>query len=180
MKVKIAFPKNLYFGSMGKYLVLLCFVILISGCKNERPEEVEEEAAPEAFSFQNYPALIELEPDVLSVVDSWPEFMAMENSVSVLKRATNTEDLKLAIEDLIAQEKTLAEGDYPQAFDKLQIKSRQQVFRTFLYKIQGNLLDNRDFDEAMKQMIEAYNAYKNQFNVISGNTLDAKLILDEE
>ncbi len=165
---------------MVKYTVLLALVLLVLSCKNERPEVVDAEAIPEAFSFQNYPTLTELEPGVLSVVNSWPEFMAMENSVSVLKRATNTEDLKLAIEDLIEQEKKLAEGSYPEAFDKLQIKSRQQVFRTFLYKVQGNLLDNRDIDEAMGQMIQAYNAYKNQFNVIAGNTLDAKLILDEE
>jgi hypothetical protein len=165
---------------MWKYTVLFCFALLLLGCKQEKPEVVDEEVAPEAFSMQNYPTLIELEPDVLPIVNSWPEFMAMENSFSVLKRATNTEDLKLAITDLIAQEKALAEGDYPQAFDKLQIKSRQQVFRTFLYKVQGNLQDSRDIDEAMKEMITAYNAYKNQFNVISGNTLDAKLILDEE
>jgi len=165
---------------MWKYTVLFCFAVLLIGCKQEKPELVDEQAAPEAFSMQNYPTLIELEPEVLPIVNSWPEFMAMENSFSVLKRATSTEDVKLAITDLIAQEKALAEGDYPQAFDRLQIKSRQQVFRTFLYKVRGNLQDNRDIDEAMQQMVKAYNGYKNQFNVISGNTLDAKLILDEE
>lgn len=119
-------------------------------------------------------------PDVLDVVSAWPEFMAMENSLEVLKRASNTEDLKLAIDDLIDKEKALGEGDYPEAFDKLQIKSRQQLLRTFLYKVKSNLLDNRDINEGMEELITAYNAFKNQFNVISGNTLDTKLILNEE
>ena len=32
----------------------------------------------------------------------------------------------------------------------------------------------------MEEMIDAYNAFKNQFNVLISNPLDTKLILDEE
>ncbi len=152
----------------------------IFGCKEASTEPVENIKEPDAFSIQDYPKLIEMEPVVLSIVSSWPEFMAMENSFEVLKRASNTEDLKLAIDDLIEKERALVESDYPEAFDKLQIRSRQQLFRTFLYKVRGNLMDNRDVKEGMEELVTAYNAYKNQFNVISGRTLDAKLILDEE
>ena len=38
----------------------------------------------------------------------------MENSIDVLKRAYNTEDLELAIEDLIDKEKGLSESTYPE------------------------------------------------------------------
>ena len=72
----------------------------------------------------------------------------------------------------------MAESDYPGNFDKLQIKSRQQVFRTFLYKVKGNLNDRRDVAESMDQMMVAYNALRNQFNILSNNTLDANLILN--
>ena len=155
-------------------------LVIVSSCKERSAEEEAPPQEPNAFSIQDYPKLVEMEADVLAIVSSWPEFMAMENSFEVLKRATNTEDLKLAIDDLTEKEKALAEGDYPEAFDKLQIKGRQQLFRTFLYKVRGNLVDNRDIDEGMEELILAYNAFKNQFNVISGNTLDTKLILNEE
>ncbi len=155
-------------------------LILAFGCRETSADEVDTPMEPNAFSIQDYPKLVEMGANVLAVVSSWPEFMAMEDSFDVLKRASNTEDLKLAIDDLIEKEKALAAGDYPEAFDKLQIKGRQQLFRTFLYKVRGNLIDNRDINEGMEELVNAYNAFKNQFNVISGNTLDAKLILNEE
>ena len=150
------------------------------GCQDTQPKVTETAQEPTSFSIQDYPKLLEFEQDVQSSVNSWPEFMAMENSFDVLKRASNTEDLKLAIDDLIEKEKALASSNYPEAFDKLQIKSRQQVFRTFLFKVKGNLLDSRDINEAMEELIVAYNAYKYQFNVIVSTTLDAKLILNEQ
>lgn len=165
---------------MSKYIFFALVLVLISSCKETATEVVETGQEPDFFSIQDYPKLIETEPNVLSIVGSWPEFMAMENSLDVLKRASNTEDLKLAIDDLIEKEKTLADSDYPQMFDKQQIKSRQRLFRTFLYKVKGNLMDNRDVDKGMEQLVTAYNAYKNQFNVINDNTLDPKLILNEE
>ena len=81
---------------------------------------------------------------------------------------------------MVQKEKALADGDYPSDFDKPQIKSRQQVFRTFLFKVKANLMDNRDVTEGMEQMINAYNAYRHQFNILGSTRLDAKLILDEE
>ena len=155
-------------------------LLFLCGCKQEKKITINETTEPESFSFQNYGKLVELDAQVIPIVEGWSEFMIMEDSFSVLKRATNSEDLKLAIDDLIEKEKTLARGDYPEVFDKFQIKARQQVFSTFLYKMQGELLDNRKIDQAMKELIVAYNAYKQQFNIIYRNNLDAKLILDEK
>ena len=130
--------------------------------------------------IQDFPEIIEIAPEVAVLMEDWEAYTAMETSFAVLKRATNTEDLKLAIDDLIEKEKALADSDYPSDFDKLQIKSRQQVFRTFLFKVKGNLMDNRAVDEGMEEMINAYNSYKNQFNILSGKVLDPKLILNEK
>jgi len=180
MKVKIAFPKNLYFADMRKYIILLLTLGMIWSCKKQKQNEQASVQEPEAFSIQNFPKEVEIVPEALPTLNSWPEYMAMENSFTVLKRATNTEDVKLAIDDLIEKERELAKAKYPDDFDKLQIKSRQQVFRTFLFKVQGNLLDNRDVTEGMEQMILAYSALRQQFNILSSNTLDVKLILNDE
>ena len=165
---------------MAKYTFWVAVLVFISGCRKAPSEVAETTQEPDAFSIQDYPKPVETTPEVLAMVSSWPEFMAMENSFDVLKRASNTEDLKLAIDDLIEKEKALATGDYPETFNQLQVKSRQRLLRTFLYKVKGNLMDNRDINEGMEELINAYNVFKNQFNVISGNTLDAKLILNEE
>ena len=84
--------------------------------------------------------------------------------------------MKLAIDDLLEKEAALAKGEYPAPFDQLQIKSRQQVVRTFILKIKGNLEDRQGVQEAMVQMLEAYNAMKQQFNILKSNTLDKELI----
>ncbi len=149
-------------------------------CKEEAAKEVEVEEVPGSFSIQDYSKLQELAPDATEIVSSWPEFMAMENSMDVLKRASNTEDLKLAIEDLIEKEKALAESSYPKTFDILQIRSRQQLLRTFLYKVKGNLMDSREINESMEELITAYNAFKKQLNSISEKSLDVQLILNED
>lgn len=180
MKVKIAFPKNLYFGNMGKHIVWLWVCVTFFACRSQKEGEIAMVEAPESFSFQNLPQDATLDEEAAALVTDWQEFEAMETSYAILKRATNTEDLMLAIDDLIEREKTLAEAGYPELFDKLQIKSRQQVFRTFLYKVKGNLNDRRDVYKSMEEMMLAYNAYKNQFNNIVNNTLDPKLILNEE
>lgn len=160
-------------------MVFLATFFIFIGCKDAEKKGVDVADGPEAFSFQNFPQERPIDQKALPIVNSWPEFKAMENSFSVLKRALNTEDLMLAIDDLIEKEKELSEASYPEEFDKLQIRSRQQVFRTFLYKVKGNLVDRRDVNKPMNQLLEAYNALIEQFNVLINNTLDAKLILDE-
>ena len=165
---------------MGKYSVWLWVCVTFFACRNQNEGEVATDEAPESFSFQNLPQDATLDEEVTTLVADWQEFKAMESSYAILKRATNTEDLMLAIDDLIEKEKALAEASYPEQFDKLQIKSRQQVFRTFLYKVKGNLNDRRDVNKSMEEMMLAYNAYKNQFDNITNNTLDPKLILNEE
>jgi hypothetical protein len=74
----------------------------------------------------------------------------------------------------------LAEGTYPEPFDSFQLKSRQMVMRTFLYKTKASILDNQPTTESTVKVLEAYNAMRRQLNLIMNSQLDKKLILDEE
>jgi len=94
-------------------------------------------------------------------------------------RAVNKEDLILAIDDLLAKEAVLRKSSYPEQFKKPQITSRQKVLRTFLLKIKGGLDESTPVNDAIKQMVISRNAFRNQFNVIVNNKLDADLILNE-
>ncbi|MEM1337001.1 MAG: hypothetical protein AAF717_05180 [Bacteroidota bacterium] len=165
---------------MRKFVVFLAAFMLLSGCKNEGEQEGNSEQAAEDFSFRNMPKGVPIQQEALQILEDWQEYKGLEESFSVLKRASNTEDLELAIDDLIEKEAILAKGEYPVPFDQLQFKSRQRVLRTFLLKIKGNLEDRQDVEQAVVQMLEAYNAMKMQFNILTSSTLDKKLILDEE
>ena len=81
---------------------------------------------------------------------------------------------------MLEKEKALGQSTYPETFDKPQIKSRQRIFRTFLLKAQASLADQTDVNGPIKQMLEANNALRKQFNVLVNNKLDIELILNEK
>ena len=165
---------------MMRPLVLGSICLMIMACSPKQKEEVATVVEPMGFSIQDYGKLVEVTPEVAEELSTWAEYNAYMESFAVLERATNSEDVKLAVDDLIEKEKEWALSDYPEAFDRVQLKSRQRVLRTFLFKLRANLLDNRKIDAAMQQFILASNALRSQYNSLSGETFDAKLILDED
>ena len=149
------------------------------GCKKDVKPEVVDNAIPEFVTFKNTLKTQEFNTKARAILDSWLEFKELQNSFNLMYRAENNEDLVLVIDDLLEKEKALRESEYPEEFDKTQIKSRQKVLRTFLLKIKASLAEKTDIEKPIKQMLLARNAFRNQFNIIVNNELDTKLILDE-
>ena len=85
----------------------------------------------------------------------------------------------LVIDDLLEKQKAWEKSEYPESFDIAQIKSRQNVMKTYLLKVKTDLLNRADYISSTEEMIEAYNALREQFNVVMNSTLDPKLLLDE-
>ncbi len=159
-------------------MVPLVFVVFFA-CKKKVNQVVETDSDTVSFSFQQMPKITAVNGEVAEVLEDWEAFQELNGSFQVLFKSSNSEDLALAIDDLLAKEKLLRESDYPEAFETSEIKSRQKVLRTFLLKIQASVADRTDVYEPMKQMLLAYNAMRNQFNIITNNKLDVDLILDE-
>lgn len=125
------------------------------------------------------PEKVSINPDATAIVEEWQQFKDLNASMDVLYKATNNEDLALAIDDLIEKEKKMADGEYPELFDTFQVKSRQRVLRTFLYKTKASILENQPTTEPTVKVLDAYNSMRKQLNVIMNSQLDKKLILDE-
>jgi hypothetical protein len=89
------------------------------------------------------------------------------------------DDLLLIVEDFVEKQKVLEASEYPEEFDKAQIKSRQKVLKTYILKLKAALEYRSDVYEPMSEMITAYNALRTQFNVTVNNTLNTKLLLDK-
>ncbi|MDC6366185.1 MULTISPECIES: hypothetical protein [Flavobacteriaceae] len=162
---------------------LLCVIVVFSAllsCKKKQ-EVVEDPMGDElVFNYQKIPDRIKLNAEAAEIVESWDEFKKFNESVDVLYRATNNEDLILAIDDLVEKEKDWERGVYPDAFNSLQVKSRQRVLKTYLFKVKSHLLEKQETTQSTVQMLEAYNALREQLNVMVNSQLDTKLILDEE
>ena len=157
---------------------VLVFTLMVS-CRQEGTKEVAEEKAEVFFSVDSLPKPNEINKEALEMLKEWQEFKALEGTFYSLYRVANREDLKLVIEDLIEKQKTLEASTYPLTFDRPQIKSRQKVFKTYILKTKGNLEYRVGTKESTIEMINSYNAFRNQFNVIVNNKLDTILILSE-
>lgn len=159
-------------------MVPLVFLVFFA-CKEKEAQAVETKDGNVSLSFQQMPKIAAVNGEVTKILEGWEAFQALNGSFQVLFKASNSEDLALAIDDLLEKEKLLRESEYPEAFETSEVKSRQKVLRTFLLKIQASVADRTDVYEPMKQMLLAYNAMRGQFNIITNNKLDIDLILDE-
>ena len=165
---------------MRKLLVVLIVFSVLGGCRKTDEGTTENSGGEElAFEYQKMPERATINSEAAKIIEGWEEFKEFNASIDVLYKAINNEDLALAIDDLIEKEKELNKGHYPELFDTFQIKSRQQVVRTYLYKVKASILENQPTTEPTVDMLQAYNAMRKQFNVIVNSQLDKKLILDE-
>ncbi|MCM4162247.1 MULTISPECIES: hypothetical protein [unclassified Arenibacter] len=164
---------------MGRILFYVIAFIWMGSCKQQGTKEVLEEKTEEFFSVDSLPKPNQINEEALAILKEWQEFNGLETSFESLYRVANREDLELVIEDLVEKQKTLEASTYPETFDKPQIKSRQKVFKTYILKTKGNLEYRDGTKAATVEMINAYNAFRNQFNVLVNSKLDTILILNE-
>lgn len=164
---------------MQKFGLFVLLLVFFGSCDRKNNEGQEGTVDEAAFDYQKMPQRQEINAEASDVLDQWEEFGNLSRSFGILYQAKNHEDLKLAIDDLLEKEKLLSESKYPVVFDKLQIKSRQRVLKTFLLKAKADAEENRNATTSVVQLLEAYNAFRNQFNVIINNTLELDLILTD-
>lgn len=164
---------------MQKLLCAILVVMLGMGCKDKDGLSQEQELSVLDFNYQKMPKKASINPEATAILEEWNEFVALTDSFDVLYRAKNNEDLILAVDDLIEKEKLLAKAEYPEPFDALPIKSRQRVVKTYILKVKSSILNHTDTTAPTVEMLEAYNAMRNQFNVVMNSQLDRKIILNE-
>lgn len=166
---------------MQKFLLpILVLILFFLGCGQQQNNEVDNNTEGQvAYDYRKLPNRIEINQKAAAVLDEWEAYVEFSRSFEIFYQARNDEDLKLAVDDLIEKEKAMETSDYPELFDKSQIKSRQRVIKTFLLKTRADLSGNRDATTSAVATVDAFNAFRGQFNVITNNPLDVKTILDE-
>ena len=152
--------------------------VFLFSCRDDKGKTLEDTTAYD-ISTDKWPEKSKVNAKVAAILKGWPEYVDLDKTFDGLYTVENTEDLSLIVEDLIEKQKLLAESGYPESFDKAQIKSRQKVFHTFVLKTKGDLEYRVDPQHSVKEMIDANNAWRNQFEIITNNTLDIKKLLEE-
>lgn len=157
----------------------IVFAVLLLSCRGGGDNQLSSNAAVVEIDVQQLPQRSTVNPRAMAILKDWMAFQELETSFDALYRVANNEDLILVVEDMIIKQNELESSEYPEAFDTPQVKSRQKVFKTFLLKLKAAVEYRDDVIPPAKEMITAYNAYREQFNVTVNNTLDLNEILDE-
>lgn len=161
---------------MGKLFWTALLIVVIIACKQQRPEANSGSASDYELAVDSFPKRVAMNSKVIAILKDWPEFNILEASFDALYNAENREELILIMEDFVENQKVLAASEYPEAFNKPQIKSRQKVLKTYILKTKAAVEYRTDVLQPTTEMIVAYNALRRQFNVTVNNTLDTDLI----
>ena len=171
--------KNPYISTMQRLFFYSVILLLIFSCKPKEEEVIDNAVSAYAVESGTWPKRIAITPKATRALKDWEEFNALDSSFDVLYTVKNAEDLTLVIEELEVRQKAMAKLKFPKEFDVPQIKGRFTLFNTFLLKTKGDLFYRLDVQPSVLEMINAYNALREQFNITVNNTLDTKLILQE-
>ena len=162
---------------MAKFFCLFLFIGLVFGCKQPQEGGNIVAVSNQELVVDSLPKRVAMNSKALVILKDWPEFNAIESGFDALYKAQNREELILIMDDFVEKQKNMAASEYPEQFDKPQIKSRQKVLKTYILKTKAALEYRTNLKEPTIEMIEAYNALRRQFNVTVNNTLDTDLIL---
>ncbi|MGB5818465.1 MAG: hypothetical protein WBG90_03200 [Saonia sp.] len=169
----------LYIRPMEKVFVFGISVLLFISCNRNKNDGPVDAGSGTDFDAKTLPKVFQVNEKASNVLKNWPEFTALETGFEAIYKAENKEDLGFAIDNVIELQNLLDKSEYPEAYDIPQIKSRQKVFKTYILKVKASLEDRTETMTPTLEMVNSYNAMRNQFNVVINNTLDTNLILDE-
>ena len=174
------FSQNLYLRSMPKFLYFLVLLLVLGSCGQSTSETTTEEVSSFGVMAEELPPVSSINAKANSIVMNWKEFDDFDKSFNRIYTIDYREDLILVIDDLVEKQKLLEKGEYPQEFNIPQIKGRQKVVKTYILKTKGDLEYRLSPENSIKELITAYNALREQFNVTVNNTLPSDLIENQD
>lgn len=169
----------MYIRSMRKIMPIFFLLLLSVACQESAGGKVDTKKEQQFFQLEALPQRVILNAKASDISKNWIEFNDLNAGFDALLTVENEEDLAFVLDDLVERQKLLEDSEYPPAFDLPQVRSRQKVIKTFILKTRAAVEYRVDATEPAVEMMEAYNALRNQFNVVVNNTLNTQLLLDE-
>jgi hypothetical protein len=164
---------------MKKIVLIFLFIIGFLSCKDEKSTDEKDQAFTNLLDLKKLPKKVSPSAGATEVLKDWTEYNSLNTAFNAIYNCETDDDLIIVVEDLIEKEKLLSKSEYPEVFDEPDIKSRQKVFRTYVLKIKMNKTFSINPREAVIEMVNAYNAYNNQFSVIINRNIHSKILFDE-
>ena len=164
---------------MRYFLLALAIFSLLPGCGS--PGEPEAESPPETAvsDVKSLPAVVRLQPQARQVVEGWPEFAEFESRMGVLLQTQNQEELSIVLEELIENLSAFETASIPNPFDRISVRSRKKLIKTYLLKTQAALHYRTDHQAPLAEAVTAYNGLLEHFNHIVSSNLDPSIFEDD-
>ena len=164
---------------MSKISVFLIVLLVFSGCNSRVAETPETSEVSSDTDLKEFPEVVQIDAGAREILDGWAEYRSLEDRMAVLREAENEEEMKLLLEELDQICTQLEESTFPESFEQPSVRSRIKVIRTYFGKLEAALFYRLDYNEPLRELLQSYNALREQFNVIVRNTLSPDLFEDE-
>lgn len=163
-----------------KKLLLIIFIILgYTSCGEQKSDALKDDVAKDLVDLKKLPKKVEPSAAAVEILKDWTEYNALNGAIKSFYSAETEEDLTVLVDGLIEKQKLLEASNYPEQFNRPDVKSRQKVFKTYILKIKSNMLYDINPREAVIEAVEAYNAFNNQFSIVLSSKIDTELLFDE-
>lgn len=164
---------------MKKLIVLALICLGAISCGEKKAEEEQVDKSKDLVALKKLPKRVEPNEKATEILKAWTEYNALNSAFKGIYNVDTKEDLTVVIEGLIEKQKLLQASPYPVEFDRPDIKSRQTIVKTYVLKVKSDMEFDVNPRESVIQLVNAYNAFSNQFSIVVNSTLDPKVLFDE-
>jgi len=162
-----------------KKILFFAALFLLFSCGSKQENSKDTAVVSSLIDYSDLPAFSPLTAAVDSVLLNWPTYQALDSRMGALSLVVSVPDLKILVAELLEKEQSILKEGYPKAFNLPAIKSRQRVLRTFLLKAQAQILLDQDPRGATEEVIVAFNALRDQMNLLLAPKIDLNNLEDE-
>jgi len=85
----------------------------------------------------------------------------------------------MLVQELIEKDQIILNEVYPEALNFPEIKSRQRVLTTFLLKTRAEILLSQDPKLATQELVQSFNALRDQINMLTSPKLNLNTFEDD-
>ena len=164
---------------MPKFSLSALILLVFLSCNRSPDSEKAASGVSEEPIVSTLPELVVIRPEARVIVDDWPQFRSLEERMNVVREADDREELALLVEELGQICKQVEENAFPGELEKPSVRSRLKVLRTYLGKLDAALFYRTDTGEPLTELMVAYNALRQQFNVIVSTTLTPEMFMND-
>jgi hypothetical protein len=164
---------------MKKVLLIIFIILGYTSCGEQKSDAVKDDVAKDLVDLKKLPKKVEPSTAAVEILKDWTEYNALNGTIISFYSAETEEDLTVLIDGLIEKQKLLEASNYPEQFNRPDVKGRQKVFKTYILKVKSNMLYDINPREAVIEAVEAYNAFNNQFSIVLSSKIDTELLFDE-